>query len=97
MDSKCMTSLDSLNFEQMVFRFNDRQAGVSSIYDPEKNIYTYNVYCLEIKLLKEIFSVEFTNLNEALELANHEFGNWELQNINFKKRGCCCTQCPQKK
>lgn len=76
------------NYDQAVFRFQDRQAGVTEIYDPEENLYTYNAYCLEIKLMKELFTVEYDFLEDALELINSEFGSWELREFAAKDSGC---------
>jgi hypothetical protein len=50
--------LNDQNFMEKVYRFEDRQAGVSLIYDPIDNIFTYNAYCLETHIMKELFTVE---------------------------------------
>ncbi|MFY7927583.1 MAG: hypothetical protein ACOVS5_01820 [Oligoflexus sp.] len=86
-----MTALQVLNVDNYlgsIYRFNDRQAGVSLIYDPERELYTYNAYCLETKIMKELFTVECEYLEEALDLINQEFGSWELVELNTKSSGC---------
>ena len=50
------SQIDADNFQTHYLRFRDRQAGISLIYEASQNSYRYNVYCLETKLLKEIFS-----------------------------------------
>ena len=80
--------LDVDNFLASVYRFNDRQAGVSLIYDPNQDLYTYNAYCLETKIMKELFTVEYDYLEEALDLINQEFGSWELVDLSTKSTGC---------
>ncbi len=80
--------LNTDNYLESVYRFNDRQAGISLIYDPERELYTYNAYCLETKIMKELFTVEYDYLEEALELINQEFGSWELVDLNPKTTGC---------
>lgn len=89
-------NLSEENYENKAFRFRDRQAGVSEIYDPERKLYTYNAYCLEITLLKELFSVEFDYLEDALNLVNEEFGTWDLKDI-FPEQGGGCGDCAAKK
>jgi hypothetical protein len=75
------------NFLYSYFNFNDRQAGVSIVFSPKEERYFYNSYCLEVELLKEVFSVESEFLSEALELINNEFGGWELVSTK-EKTGC---------
>lgn len=82
------TVLTEENFTAKAFRFRDRQAGVSLIFDPEREVYTYNAYCLEIQLLKELFTVEHDYLEDALKLINDEFGTWELKDLAPEKSGC---------
>lgn len=76
------------NYLTSVFRFRDRQAGVSIIYDPDAELYTYNAYCLETEIMKELFTVEHDYLEDALELINQEFGNWELVDLAEQKSSC---------
>ncbi len=83
-----LTRLDSDNYLEKAFRFRDRQAGISVIYDPDKAQYTYNAYCLETKIMKELFTVEFDYLDDALKLMNDEFGSWELFDLSGKSEGC---------
>ncbi len=80
--------LDAENFQEKAFRFRERQAGVSVVYDPFKDAYTYNAYCLETKIMKELFTVEFDFLDDALELMNDEFGSWEIFDLSEKSSGC---------
>ncbi len=36
--------LSADNYVNKAFRFRDRQAGVTVIFDPERELYTYNAY-----------------------------------------------------
>ena len=83
-----MLKLDTENFMEKAYRFRDRQAGISLIYDPLKSAYTYNAYCLETKIMKELFTVEFDYLDDALNLMNDEIGTWELIDLSGKSSGC---------
>jgi len=76
------------NYTQKAFRFQDRQAGVSLIFDPDLESFTYNAYCLETHLMKELFTVEQDYLDDALDLVNAEFGSWELVDLSGKSSGC---------
>lgn len=80
-------SITAENFDYTILQFRDRQAGVSVIYDPEDDRYTYNAYCLETKLLEELFTCEYEFLDDALETINSEFGTWEKIDLSAKK-GC---------
>lgn len=80
--------LTDKNFMEKVYRFQDRQAGVSLIYDPDTDVFTYNAYCLETHLMKELFTVEQEFLDDALDLINSEFGSWELVELSGKTTGC---------
>ena len=82
------------NFLDNAFVFRDRQAGVSVIYDGDENTFTYNAYCLETKIMKELFTQELTFLEEALDFINDEFGNWELVSLATKSG---CGSCAAKK
>ena len=75
------------NFSYSILQFRDRQAGVSVVYDPDLDTYSYNAYCLEAKLLKELFTFEYEFLGDALSVVNDEFGQWELVDLSAKK-GC---------
>ncbi|HYX33629.1 MAG TPA: hypothetical protein VE954_10980 [Oligoflexus sp.] len=81
-------SLNDQNYMEKVYRFEDRQAGVSLIFNPDENIFTYNAYCLETHLMKELFTVEQEFLEDALDLINAEFGSWELVEVSGKSSGC---------
>lgn len=74
------------NFVNMTFCWRDRQAGVGIVYDPDSETYQYNAYCIDKKLVKEIFSCEYEFLEDALTLVNQEYGNWEL--VDFDQKGC---------
>ncbi|MCX6128375.1 MAG: hypothetical protein NTX25_04835 [Proteobacteria bacterium] len=80
--------LNDENYLQKAFQFRDRQAGVSLIYDPYDQVYSYNAYCLETKLMKELFTVEQEYLEDAINLINAEFGSWELVDLTGKSSGC---------
>jgi hypothetical protein len=80
-------SLTEDNFEYTILQFRERQAGISVIYDPELDRYTYNAYCIETKLLQELFTCEFEFLVDALNTINTEFGSWEKIDLSAKK-GC---------
>lgn len=86
-----MNPLTEENFVDNAFIFRDRQAGVSPIYDPDTELYSYNAYCLETKLMKEIYSKEFQFLSEALDFINEEFGNWSLDNLSTKNGCSTCS------
>ena len=79
--------IDADNFQTHYLRFRDRQAGISLIYEASQNSYRYNVYCLETKLLKEIFSLEFDFLDDAIISLNQEFGTWEL--VAYEQKSGC--------
>ena len=77
------------NYEDNCLFFGDRQAGISLVYCPEEELYLYNVYCLETKILKDLFSVECEYLDEALALVNEEFGSWELTAYDKNQKSSC--------
>src|SRR5690606_15573712 len=85
--ARSQKKLTDANFLTTVLQFRDRQAGIGVVYDPELDRYFYNAYCLETKLLKELFSCEYEDLYEALEVINSEFGTWETYDFQEKK-GC---------
>jgi len=76
------------NYTHSILVFRDRQAGVSEIYDPMLEKYTYNAYCLEKKLLKDLWSKEFDYLEDALTRVNDEFGSWEKEEFEEEEKGC---------
>ena len=90
-----MTSalLTQENFATMALHHRDRQAGVSMIYDPHQDIFVYNAYCIELKLLKELFSRECATLDEALAVINEEFAGWQLREL-AQSGGACCQAGP---
>lgn len=79
--------LTAENYVHSILQFRDRQAGVSEVYDPEQDTYTYNAYCIEAKLLTELYSCEFEFLQDALAVVNDEFGQWELVDL-ANQSGC---------
>lgn len=81
-------TLDLENYTHSFYTFGDRQAGVSLVFCPDSKRFYYNAYCLETKLLKELFSVEHEFLEDALSTINSEFGQWELKSHETKKEGC---------
>lgn len=91
--SRPATPLTHENYSHTVLVFRDRQAGVTEIFDPETSSYSYNSYCLEKKLLKELYTREFDFLEDALADINEEFGNWQSE--SFDKKGC--STCVAKK
>lgn len=80
--------LNSENYSSHFLQFRDRQAGISLVFDANLDRFDYNAYCIETKLLKELASVEFQYLDDALTFINEEFGTWELQSFEEKKSGC---------
>lgn len=88
-----MTKLTEENYMHTVLVFRDRQAGVSEIYDPETGKYSYNAYCLEKKLVEELFTCEYDFLSDALEAVNQEFGTWDSESFEEKKG---CSSCVAK-
>jgi hypothetical protein len=75
------------NYDYTILQFRERQAGVSVIYDAEFDRYTYNAYCIEAKILEELFSCEYEFLEDALAVVNSEFGTWEKVDLSAKQ-GC---------
>lgn len=92
MTAKSTNLLDSENYSYAVFRWRDRQAGISLIFDPIDDCYFYNAYCIETKVLKELFSCEFEYVEDALELINQEYGNWEQHSLDTKGCGSCAAK-----
>jgi hypothetical protein len=84
--------LDTENYSYTVFRWRDRQAGVSLVFDPTEDRYFYNAYCIETKIYKELFSCEFEFLDDAIKLINQEYGNWEVQSLDSKGCGSCAAK-----
>lgn len=85
-------SLTTDNYSHCFFRFRDRQAGVSEVYDPDDGLYRYNCYCVEQTILKELYTVEFSFLEDALVHINSEFGNWEFCDFAPQKSECGSCQ-----
>lgn len=82
------TKLTQDNYSYTYFRFGDRQAGISLVFDPVDDAFVYNAYCVETKLLKELYASEFEFLEDALDHINDEFGTWELGSFEEAKSGC---------
>lgn len=81
-----MRPLTEENYSHTVLVFRDRQAGISEVFDPETESFSYNAYCLEKKLMKELYSCEYDFLADALDRINEEFGTWTPE--SFDKKGC---------
>jgi len=79
--------LTAENYSHSILQFRDRQAGVSEVYDPDSETYTYNAYCIEATLLTELYTCEFEFLEDALTAVNEEFGQWDLVDLAGKS-GC---------
>lgn len=79
--------ITSDNYDSNVLTFRDRQAGIGVVFDPDLDRYYYNVYCIETKLLKELFSCEYEFLADALDVLNAEFGTWDKVDLGDQK-GC---------
>ena len=80
------------NYTYSYYSFEDRQSGISLVYSLEKKAYLYNVYCIEQTLLKELFTVEYDFLDDAIETVNSEFGSWNLKTFEEKKSSCSSCQ-----
>lgn len=80
--------LNEENYLHSYLRFNDRQAGISVIYDPKKSEFSYNAYCIETKILKELVTVEFDFLEDGLSFVNSEFEGWTLEEFKSEESGC---------
>ncbi|MCB9229399.1 MAG: hypothetical protein H6618_07290 [Deltaproteobacteria bacterium] len=87
--------LNPQNYEYSILTFQERQAGVSVVYDPDEQRYYYNAYCVETRQLIELFTTEYRFLDDALETVNAEFGTWDLVSLEQKNTGC--GQCAAKK
>lgn len=81
------------NYTYKILRFQDRQAGIGVVYDPSKEKFFYNAYCLEIKIMKELYAVEFEFLEDAVTHINEEFGTWKIEEFGQKKS---CGDCHAK-
>lgn len=86
-NTETVEKIDSSNYTYKVFMFEDRQAGIGLVYDPFSEKFNYNVYCLETKLMKEIYSEEFNFLDDAIEHVHDEFGQWKL--TEFQEESSC--------
>lgn len=80
------------NYDHTILIFRDRQAGVSEIYDPDTGCYSYNAYCLETQLMKELFTCEYEFLSDALEVINDEFGTWTPKTFDDGGCGSCAAK-----
>ncbi len=75
------------NFLHSALIFRERQAGIGLVFNPETELFSYNVYCVETKLMVELMTCEFTDIDEALATVNSEFETWEYLDMQ-KKEGC---------
>ncbi|MCY4444450.1 MAG: hypothetical protein OXC44_06610 [Proteobacteria bacterium] len=80
--------LTEKNFLTACLTFEKRQAGVSVIFCPQKNRYFYHAYCLEKDLLKDLLSLEFLALEEALSYINDEFNGWKVTEFKDNQKNC---------
>lgn len=87
MTKKTAQKITAENYDHTILVFRDRQAGISEVYDPFDDRFHYNAYCLERKLMKELYTTEFEFLEDALTHINDEFGTWEPESFDQKK-GC---------
>lgn len=76
------------NYTNNYLQFQRRQAGVNLVFCPEEQRFFYNAYCLEMDLLKELVSVEFEFLDDAIEMINEDFSTWELKPFEVKTKDC---------
>lgn len=86
--SKNTNLLTKDNYLDKYLFFRDRQAGVSLVYSPEDNLYYYNAYCLETKIMKELVSCEYDFLDDAIDMINTDFFGWELGSYEKEESGC---------
>ena len=68
------------NYSYSYYNFEDRQSGISLVYSPSKKSYLYNVYCIEQTLLKELFTVEYDFLEDAI---NNVLDTWILASFSI--------------
>lgn len=80
--------LTASNYSYSYLEFGDRQAGVGVGYCPNEESYFYNAYCVDRRSLKDLFAVEHTFLEEALETINSEFITWKLVELKESSSGC---------
>lgn len=85
--------LTSSNFLHSYLSFEQRQAGVGVIYCGDRDQYTYHAYCHETKLRRDLVSVEYDDLQQALDYVNEEFAHWSLKNFDTKKGKSDCGNC----
>lgn len=88
---KTETKITEENYQSHFLSFQQRQAGIGLVFCPESEKYSYNAYCFEKDLLKELFSVEHDYLEDAIAMINDEFGAWELLSYEKEKKSGCST------
>lgn len=76
------------NFLYSCLVFEDRQAGVSTIYCHDSGEFFYHAYCFETKIHKDLMSCEFDSVEEACGYINDEFSSWQLTTLTEDKSGC---------
>lgn len=81
------TKITQENWDHTVLTFRDRQAGISTVFDPFEDRYYYNAYCIEKKLMQELWTCEYDFLDDAVRVINEEFGTWASESFE-KKSGC---------
>lgn len=90
--NKGTLKINEENYLDSVLVFRDRQAGIAEVYDPFLRSFKYNAYCLEKKLLKELYSFEFDFLSDAILKINEEFGSWTIESFDQKGCGNCAAK-----
>ena len=83
--------ITSENYMSHYLRFRDRQAGISIVFDHTTSSYLYNVYCIEAKVMRELFSKEHQYLEDAVLSLHDEFGTWELVDFEVKSECGSCV------
>ena len=89
-----MNFITADNYSYAYFRFQARQAGIAFSYCANRQQFIYNAYCMETELLKELTSVEFEYLEDAMQFINDEFSQWEFIEI---PEDTGCGSCSNKK
>ena len=79
------------NYLTHVLRFRDRQAGISVVYDPQTDDFSFVASAVETQQLVELWSAEYPNLDAAVAAVNSEFGTWELTSLGKKDSAGCGT------
>ena len=84
-----MSRITVENYDSSYLLFGERQAGISLSFCPAGERFYYHVYCLELTLMKELFSSEHVYLEDAVHFLDQEFGTWELRSYDPEGSGGC--------